>query len=241
MKLSVKSVLSRFGWLAVAGAALAISTWSLYWVGRHFGLPEPIAWLVSMSFDGAALVCADIALRYARTHGDSGLVARFFVIVFAGCSAYLNSAHAGLAGLGTPARVLFAVPPVVAVVVFEVHDRFERRTALRAAGRSAAALPAFGVWAWALFPFKTLRAVREIVEYRLGTAVSLATGELSGSVRKTLRGVSRTGSELGETLEPDHRTLRSWARGQGLPVNPTGPVRTEVVEMWHARANGSKS
>lgn len=248
---NVRSWLSRFGWLAVAGAALAISTWSLFWVGRHFGLPVPIACLVSASFDGAALVSADLALRYARTHGDSGFLPRFFVFVFAGSSAYLNSTHAGLAGFPNPARVLFAVPPIVAVVVFELHDRWERRRFRRAAGRVPAALPAFGMWAWCLFPRQTLHNVKAVVEFRMNNAVSAARGELSGPVLKTRPLGSRTSSELGTNPEPefddepeletDHRFIRTWAKAQGIAVNPTGPVRAPVRELYRAKMNGSSS
>jgi hypothetical protein len=64
--------MSRAGWLIVAGAALTLSAYSLYWVSRRYGLPVPLAAIVSAAFDGAAIVCCDLSLKYARIHGDSG-------------------------------------------------------------------------------------------------------------------------------------------------------------------------
>src|SRR5450755_1656788 len=72
-KFTLERMLGRVGWIVVAVSALSLSAWSLYYVGRHYGLPIPLAAIVSAAFDGAAIVCADLTLKYARTHGDSGL------------------------------------------------------------------------------------------------------------------------------------------------------------------------
>lgn len=165
-------ILSRFAWLVVVTSALALSNWSLFYVGRHYGLPVIVAGILSVSLDGAALVCADVALKYAREHGTSGAGARTAVLALAAISAWLNSEHASLAHDGLPAHVMFAVPPLVALTLFELHTRYSRRSALREAGRVAESLPAFGGHIWAHHPFKAYSDVRTITSHRLSAKVA---------------------------------------------------------------------
>jgi hypothetical protein len=164
--------LSRVAWLVVVISALALSNWSLYFVGRHYGLPVILAGILSVSLDGAALVCADIALKYAREHGTSGAGARSAVLALAAISAWLNSEHASLAHDGLPAHVMFAVPPLVATALFELHTRYSRRSALREAGRVAESLPAFGWHVWAHHPWAAYSGVRAITSRRLSVKVA---------------------------------------------------------------------
>jgi Protein of unknown function (DUF2637) len=165
-------ILSRFAWLVVITSALALSNWSLFYVGRHYGLPVILAGILSVSLDGAALVCADIALRYAREHGTSGASSRITVLVLAGISAWLNSEHASLAHDGLPAHVMFAVPPLAALTLFELHTRYSRRSALREAGRVAESLPAFGGHIWLHHPWGAYSGVRAITSRRLSVKVA---------------------------------------------------------------------
>lgn len=188
-RVRLDQVVNRAGWLTVVTTALTLSAWSLYWVARRYGLPIPLACIVSASFDGSAIVCADLALRYARTNGDSGLGPRLGVFTLAGLSAYLNMQHAVIAHDPGPARILFAAPPVIAVTLFEFHSRWERRSALRRAGRVPAAVPVFGRWAWMLFPLRTPKLLRRVVGSRMA-GIETQAG-VSGSFGNYVRGVSK--------------------------------------------------
>jgi hypothetical protein len=223
-RFTLEKLLSRIGWLVVAGAALSLSAYSLYWVGIHYGLPPILAGLVSAAFDGAALVCADLALRYARSHGDSGFGPRLGVFILAGASAYLNMQHAIINGDPPAARVLYAAPPITAIAIYELHIRWERRGALRKAGRVPAALPAFGRYAWLLFPLRTLGVMRRIVAHRLNVL------ETNAGVSRSISGVSGSMPELDGT--PDQRMVRVWARMQGLPVGERGPIPAQITERY---------
>ena len=77
-----------------------------------------LAGAVSLVFDGAAIVVADMSLR-AVMRNRSGAVDRFLTGLFAGVSAWLNSYHARLIHAGGAAWLLYAAPPVVAVVLFD--------------------------------------------------------------------------------------------------------------------------
>lgn len=162
---------SSLSWVAVILVALALSNYSLAIVGHHFGLPYlkplPLAWMLSIPFDGAALIAGDLTLRYARELGSNGTAPRAVVVILAGLSAWLNSAHASFLGLGYAAHIMYACPPVVAVVLFELHTHYEYRTALQRAGRTVEPLPAFGASAWALHFPKGLKAVSAITGHRM--------------------------------------------------------------------------
>jgi hypothetical protein len=54
-----------WAWLVVLGTALALTWWSLDALGLRFGMPRLLAGMVSATFDRAALVEADLALRRA--------------------------------------------------------------------------------------------------------------------------------------------------------------------------------
>lgn len=246
-------LLSGFGWIVVVCAALAISTWSLYAVGRFYGLPPIIAGLVSASFDGAALTSADLSLKYARTHGDSGLAARLCVFVFAGASAWLNAQHASLVHDPSAARVMFAFPPVAAVVVFELQQRWIRRGALRAAGRVPSALPVFGRWSWVLFPGRTLGTIRKIVRARLDRA-ELHAGIISERLPELDEDSPSSTANPRPNPKPNPRRkispkrtklIRAWARTNGITVSDQGPLPRSAIEAWQASqlamSNGHKS
>lgn len=224
-RLSLEKLINSIGWLVVVGSALTLSAWSLYWVGRRYGLPIPLAILVSAAFDGAGIVSADLTLKYARTHGDSGFGPRLGVLTLAGMSAYLNMQHAILAHDPFAARVLYSVPPITAVTMFELHSRYERRAALKRAGRVAPALPAFGRNAWLLFPLRTLRVSRQIVGFRISSIQREAFPELPETKPQLVSGSS-------ETLPVDSATIRSWAQTVGLPVSDRGPIPQSVVNDY---------
>jgi Protein of unknown function (DUF2637) len=211
-------LLTRAGWLAVLVPALGMSCWSLFYVARSWGVPPWIAVGVSACFDGLAIVAADLALRYARTHGDSGLGARLTMLAAMAVSAYLNSQHAAIVHAPWAARVLYAGPPVAACLAFELAMRYQRRGALRAAGRVAPALPMFGRMAWCLFPLRTMRALRSVVAQKIDRVEAEATGR-----------------DRRPVLAPaDVRKVRAWAKSRGLNVAESGPLPDHVLQAYAA-------
>ena len=220
---------TRFSWVPALLASLAISTYSLYWVARAWGMPPVLASLVSTIFDFASLTFADLSLRIARTHGDSALMPRIAVIFLAAGSAWLNSYHPLLAGhTAVGARLLYAAPPVITVWLFEAHMRYERRSALKRAGRVAEALPVFGRWAWLLFPLRTLGALRSVVASRL-ESIAQANGIVVNSVKPQP-------ASLSGALPV--KKIRYWAKLQGFDVPDRGPLRQEIVNAYESSMNG---
>jgi hypothetical protein len=242
-------ILSRFAWLVVITSALALSNWSLFYVGRYYGLPVILACILSVSLDGAALVSADIALRYAREHGTSGAGARTAVLALAGISAYLNSEHASLAHDGLPAHVMFAVPPLVALTLFELHTRYSRRSALREAGRVAESLPAFGGHVWVHHPFGAYSGVRAITGNRLAVKVRTELASADAILPRSERipdypslvalnkseAIRRALAELGD--ETPASEVADWLKEHGWPGIDPAHIRT-VKSRLKSELNG---
>jgi hypothetical protein len=171
--------LVAYCWIAIVTVALILSNYSLEVVSHHYGLPNrfpmPLAWLLSIPFDGAALVAGNLTLRYARELGSNGSGPKMFVISLAAISAWLNSQHASILRLGIPAHILYACPPIVAVILFELNMRFEYRRALQEANRTVEPLPVFGIASWLFHLVSALKAISEItgkrLEYRTAKAI----------------------------------------------------------------------
>jgi uncharacterized protein DUF2637 len=162
-----RSATIKAAWPLVVGAALAISWWSLYTLAHgKYGMPVYLAAVVSTVYDGGALVLADLSQRYARST-DSGAGPRALMLTLIGASAWLNYEHAVMLSYSLPGKVMFASPPVVAGALFEIEQRFTHREALRAHGRVAPALPAFGRYAWLLHPARTVKRVWLITASRV--------------------------------------------------------------------------
>lgn len=163
--------LTKYCWVAIIAVALILSNYSLAVVSHYYGLPNgfpiPLAWLLSIPFDGAALVAGDLTLRYARELGSNGSGPKIVVISLAVLSAWLNSQHANILHLGFPAHVAYACPPIIAIVLFELHSRFEYRRALSEAGRTVEPLPVFGIASWIFHFYGAIKAVWEITGHRL--------------------------------------------------------------------------
>lgn len=215
---TVSRHLAHAGWLIVITCALTLSCWSLYTVGRAWGCPPPIAAIISAAFDGAALVCGDLALRHARSPHGGGLGPRLGVFAAAGCSAWLNSQHAVISHDPPAARLLFAAPPVLAVVLLEFQQRWTRRGALHAAGRVAEPLPVLSQAAWVLFPLRSVRVLRAVV----GARLDRVRDEHAGSGARVVLAPSEV------------RRARAWARETGIPVPGSGPLPGPVVSAWAA-------
>jgi hypothetical protein len=136
-----------WAWLVVLGTTLALSRWSLDVLALHFGVPKRLAALVSATFDGSALVAADLALRRA-VKADPALAVRLLMLTAVGLSAWLNYEHGVLLGYGMVGRVLFAAPSVLSGWLFELQLRSLRRDRLHATGRVAKPVPQFGMVVW---------------------------------------------------------------------------------------------
>jgi len=162
---------SKIAFGLVLLVALALSWWSLYTLAvESFGVPKLLAAGISVAFDGAALVCADLASRYARSP-DSGAGPRLATYGLIATSVFLNVSHAQMLGYGTAGQVLFGAPPVIAGVLFELGLKWEHRQSLRERGRVAEAMPVFGKLSWLMFPRKTLKGFRLVLLSRLEDTV----------------------------------------------------------------------
>jgi Protein of unknown function (DUF2637) len=226
-----QNLLTRFAPIAVVGAALTFSAWSLFYVTRSWGAPLFVAITVSMIFDGAAVWMANIALQSA-IEGDSGFTARFWVFVFAGLSAWLNIQHAYIGHYPDASRPLWGAPPIIAVIVYDRYAKWQRRKTLRNTGTIPAAMPRFSGWNWLLFPVKTLKHVRAIADYRGNLTRSLATGEpFAGTLAVTGANSGLTAQLLAGT-SANPADVRRWARAQGLPVGRTGPIPADATARY---------
>jgi len=241
----MKTLLSRFGWLIVLVASLGTSAWSLFFVATHEGAPPEIAAVVSACFDGVALICADYALRYARI-GDSGLAPRMTVFIFAGLSAYVNSQHAVILHEPEFVRILWGVPSVGSILVYEFHVRWERRTALARANRIAAPLPVYGIWTWLRYPRKTLRRISSVIDYRadLITKRNMPAPKTrsGGTSQETVSENEETPDEflklVPDPIELNPAEIRLWAKSRGFAVNSRGPIPDDLIERYRTEMEG---
>ena len=67
-------LLARWAWVVVLGTALALSWWSLDSLARRYGMPGTLAAMVDATFDGTALVAADLAIRQAKAADSAASV-----------------------------------------------------------------------------------------------------------------------------------------------------------------------
>ena len=203
-------------------------------------MPPYIAVLMSTCFDGACLLMADYSLRYAQD-GLSGSGPRFFVRVFALVAAFLQTYHARLGNEPRGSWILWASLPVIAVSVYEVHIRWERRAALARAGLTyPASLPIFGLTAWVLFPLRTLNSMREIVASRLGAVTSVNTVKPapkprpgSRPIRETVSTVAEEPTGTDDDVQPERRVNERDA--EIIPMRKRAP---KLHKREWARANG---
>ncbi len=228
--------ITKFAWLLVLGAALTMSAWSLYYVLRHAGMPPYYAVSTFVVFDGAALLCGDYALKFARV-GESGIGARVGMYVFAGASAYINSMHASIAGEPEFYHVVWALPPIIAVAVYEIHTRWERRYALN---RTNKKLPALGILTWALHPVRCYRVIRRVTLYQAQRVLALyAPGAFNPEKETSSGSFGEFPGEFPEFGEVSPGFIpfavsdaRVWARSQGYQIADRGPVPMNVIEQY---------
>lgn len=169
-----KTTLTGSLWLIVLVPLLAISGYSLYFVATALGVPKLFAIPMSAGFDGTTLLAAEYSLRYAQA-GLSGSGPRAVVRMGALLAAFIQTLHARLGHEPAGSWALWAALPILAVVVYDIHIRWERRRALAAAGVAyPAPLPSFGAVTWVMFPITTWSSMRGIVEKRRGAVVEAA-------------------------------------------------------------------
>jgi hypothetical protein len=207
-KINARKIFSHTGWAISGGVALILSAYSLFYVGKAWGMPPYLAGMVSVVLDGAAIVSADMALRASRKHGKGG-VDRLLTIAFAGVSAWINSYHARLVHAGGAAWALYALPPIVAVVLFDRHTRSGRRAT------PVSSLPRIKWAAWLLFPVQSFRILRSMVGDQLF--------ELTGTEAIT---------KMSNASE-----VRMWAQGKGLKVGDKGKIADPVWAAWEKEQN----
>ncbi len=198
---AVQAVARSFLWLVVLVPILGVSAYSLYYIGRYFGAPWFIAIAFSTCFDGVALLAAGYSVRYAQA-GLSGGFPRSIVRIFALIAAFLQTFHARIGHELPGAWILWASLPVGAVLVYEIHIRWERRKALARAGSIyPAPLPQFGLMSWLLFPLSTLNQLREITLARRTALVTAANVVIGDFQRETTR-TRNTRERIAEPAEP---------------------------------------
>jgi hypothetical protein len=126
--------------------------------------------------------------------------------------------------------------------------RWERRNALSRAGRIAAPLPTYGIWTWTRYPWRTLKRISSVIEYRS----QLITA------RNIPGGISRSGQTLRETSEPNSElidsspklsivtsvvsaeVIRQWAISRGHHVSSRGPIPADLERRYYAEQEGIK-
>jgi hypothetical protein len=237
--------ISKYGWLLVVIPALIMSAWGLYTVTRWLGLPKFDAVLTSPVLDGGAIFAGYYSLKRAKV-GESGFIARLGVITFVATSAFVNSMRGYIYHQPTFAWIFYAMPPVIAMFIYELHMSWERRRALIRTHRK---LPDFGTLAWLMFPIKTYQTMRKIVFYRALRILSNAEPEPrfreSETSGQTNDGVSRSLIEFpqgfGEFLPPleietpiDISQARTWARLNNYMVGERGSLPLYVLDAYRA-------
>lgn len=132
----------------------------------RFGMPKLLAAMVSATFDGAALVAADLALRRAA-RADPAFAVKLLMVTTVGLSGWLNAEHAIVLGYPMAARVLFAAPSVISGWLFELQLTSLHRERVQELGRGVRPLPKFGVVVWVFHPIAALRRLSQIAASRL--------------------------------------------------------------------------
>jgi hypothetical protein len=234
----VSAVASGALWLIVLVPVLLISAYSLFWVARHLGVPPLFAALMSTCFDGAALLMARSSLRYAQA-GLSGARSRFWVLVFAGASAYLQTLHARYGNEPYGAWLMWASLPIIAVVLYENHIRWERRKALERAGVVVPpALPHLGWASWAFFPIKAAFAMRDLTATRMTAIVSVTKDRVAiPAPRRTIVAEVEKEEPVTRTAEPNEQAETSTGTNERTGTNGPNVFRLNThAPHRHIRA-----
>jgi hypothetical protein len=110
------------------------------------------------------------------------------VRAFAITAAFLQTLHVRIGHEPKAAAILWASLPIGAMLVYEIHIRWERRKALARAGSVyPSPLPQFGFMTWLLFPLSTLTQLRTITLARRAALVTAANVVVADFQRATSR------------------------------------------------------
>jgi hypothetical protein len=229
----VVGFMSNSGWLVILAAVLSMSSYSLYFVGRHIGIPVPFALIGSLCFDGSALLSSVYALRYAQI-GLLGTGPRSALFMFAGASAALNAYHAVLGHEPRFAMLWWIIPPLAAVLLLEFDLRWRRRGALVAHGMIAESFRPLGRRVWTDHPIQALRTRRAVSAERLlkiaqteapsYVAARVASAASAEQAQQEVERVQSSRSEISTA-----RSKRAAIKA-ALDINPAASHR-EVTEL----------
>jgi hypothetical protein len=233
-------VLVRWAWVIVLGTALSLSWWSLDVLARRYGVPSPLAAVVSATFDGAALVAAELAMQRAQV-ADSAAAVKLFMMAAVGLSAGLNYEHGLLLGYPIAIRVLFAAPSVISGLLFELQLRNLHRARLHELDRVAPALPRFGFLVWLFHPIGVLQRVSQIAASRLQSVpvtvmdweseqTTLVALPLSAPVAELEPATDDGANGQADTADPEQEAEKQEAE----PDPPTRPGRKPIPDEVYA-------
>ncbi|WP_327703618.1 hypothetical protein OG530_19200 [Streptomyces decoyicus] len=181
----------RIALTVVSIAALGVTGWSLYAVGRHYDAPKLVAFAAFAVFDGTAYACLHLASE-ASAAGRSAVGARLASLGMAGASIYLNRFHSDLIDGGRPAALLFSAPTLALLAVSELSwagPRAKARAEQR--GEQPFRFPLFGGWAWIIAPRRAGKSVKaRAAQYidQAGKPTPPPTPAKSASATERLRG-----------------------------------------------------
>lgn len=220
--------MSTSGWLIILAAVLSMSTYSLFFVGRHIGVPTPFALIGSACFDGVAMLSAVYALRYAEL-GMSGTGPRMAVFVFGALSAALNGFHAVVGHEPRFAIVWWIGPPIAAVITLEFHLRWTRRAALMEHGLIAKSFRPLGRRVWTDHPLDAFRTRRAISAERLRQiAAEEAPAYVTHLERQAIERAEQESAHVNAPSAPEAITAGAGPDADALPA-PTVPLTEDTA------------
>jgi hypothetical protein len=233
IKRAISVIVGGFLWLVVLVPILGVSAYSLYFIGRYLGAPWYIAIAFSTCFDGVALFAARKSVDYAQA-GLSGSFPRIVVRTFALLAAFIQTFHSRITGELPGAWILWASLPIGAMVVYEIHIRWERRKALARAGSIyPSPLPAFGLMTWILFPLSTLNKLRDITKARreaLVMAANVVVADFARAASKTRNTRESIAEPAAQAPEPAQEPTADPA-----PERDAEVAAPEVLEQHRER------
>ena len=116
-----------------------------------FGLPELLAWIISLAFDIGAIFLALITVS-AALKGENATMAKLATLAFIGTSLYINVVHADVSGYGTVGMIMFGAAPAIVFIAFEVYLRHMLKRELRVQGLIPDRMPKVGALTWVRHP-----------------------------------------------------------------------------------------
>lgn len=157
----------RGAWYYVLIAALTVGGWSMYHVLHSLlGLPELIALVGALVFDGAGLIFSEYA-RAAIERGRGFTFPGLCMLATVTASAYVNYSHGVSLGWGTAGGLALGAIPCVLELLFLTHTVDTRLNALYRARLLPERLPRVGFLGAVMFPRRSWRAIRAVIGRRL--------------------------------------------------------------------------